>query len=241
MQRRALVVDDDPAVCSFIREVIGAEGVEVLALTQSADALAYLHQEKFLVALFDARMPAPDGQELTRQTRESGINQRTPIILISDDQSPAAVARAFSSGASFFMYKPIDKTRLLKLIRATEGAMEHERRRFQRVPLKLRAVIAHDHVELECETIDVSLNGLRACSPAGVPPGTPVRVSLHPSPGVKPIVGLGTVMRRLEGNEIGIELNDLTKADSLRLQDLILPLILTEGRRDPPMRVVHRG
>jgi CheY-like chemotaxis protein len=55
------------------------------------------------VVLFDLRMPAPDGAELTRQTRDSGIHQRTPIIMIRDDQSLAAVALPFAAGASFFL------------------------------------------------------------------------------------------------------------------------------------------
>src|ERR1700691_6541533 len=132
MQRRALVVDDEPAVCEFIRGILRSTGAEVLTLTSGLEAQVHLREEKFAVALLDLRMPAPDGAELTRQTRAFGINQRTPIILISDDQSAAAVSLAFAAGVRFFLYKPIDKTRLLKLIRATQGAIGHERRRFRR-------------------------------------------------------------------------------------------------------------
>jgi CheY-like chemotaxis protein len=186
-------------------------------------------------------MPAPDGAALTRQTRESGINQRTPIILISDDQSPASVAKAFAAGASFFLYKPIDKGRLLKLVRATEGAIEHERRRFQRVPVKSRVVIEFDHQELECETIDLSLNGLLVRGATNLASGMIVRVNLHLWPGLKPVVGRGTVKRASDVNQVGIELNELAPADSLRLQDFLLPLIFTEGQRESPSRVVYRA
>jgi hypothetical protein len=34
MQRRALIVDDEPAVCGFIRGILSATGVEVLTRTR---------------------------------------------------------------------------------------------------------------------------------------------------------------------------------------------------------------
>jgi hypothetical protein len=88
MQRRALIVDDDPAVCGFIKGILAASGVEALTLTSGLEAQAYLRKEKFTVAVFDLRMRAPDGAELARQ-------------------APA-----------FFCISPIDKARLLKLLRA---------------------------------------------------------------------------------------------------------------------------
>jgi hypothetical protein len=48
--------------------------------------------------------------------------------MISDDQNPHAMSQGFEAGASFFLYKPIDKERLLRLVRATQGAMKHGRR-----------------------------------------------------------------------------------------------------------------
>jgi CheY-like chemotaxis protein len=239
MQRRALIVDDDPAVCEFIRGILRSAGAEVLTLTSGLEAQVYLREEKFTVALLDLRMPVPDGAELTRQTRSSGINQRTPIILISDDQSSAAVSLAFAAGVSFFLYKPIDKTRLLKLIRATQGAIEHERRRFRRVALRSRVHLVFGKNEWEGETIDVSLNGMRVRGPAGLTAGTIVRVSLYLSPESKPIVGLGLVMRLLNGDEIGIQLDQLTMAESGRLQSFLLPLIFREGQQEVSTRVLQ--
>jgi CheY-like chemotaxis protein len=232
MQRRALVVDDDAAVCEFIRGVLGATGVEVLTLTNSAEAVAHMEREKFAVALFDLRMPSPDGAELTRISRAPGINQMTPIILVSDDQNLSAVSEGFSAGASFFLYKPIDKSRLLHLIGATQGAIEQEKRRFRRVELRSRVQLGFEHQEWEFETVDISLNGMLVAGPGSVPAGTTVRVNLHLAPDMKPIVGLGSVARVLGANQMGIQLNQLTMAESGRLQDFLLPLILQDGQRE---------
>jgi DNA-binding response OmpR family regulator len=109
MHRRALVVDDEPAVCQLIHDVMNSVGMNVLALTKSAEAANYLRDEKFEVVLLDMRMPALDGIEVARQARGSGFNRMTPIIMISDDQNLSAVMEGFDAGANFFLNKPIDK------------------------------------------------------------------------------------------------------------------------------------
>ncbi|MGD1211058.1 MAG: response regulator [Candidatus Acidiferrales bacterium] len=227
--RRALIVDDDPAVCELVQSVLTSTGMQVLALTMGTDATALLRDQKFSVLLFDLRMPPPDGIVLARQARRSGFNQTTPIILLSDDQSNAAVSEGFAAGASFFLYKPIDKGSLLKLMRATQGAIEHERRRFRRVALQSRVRLSFDNGEMEGETIDVSLNGMLVRAPRQFPIGSTVRVSLYLSPGKKPIVGSGLVVRTLGENRMGIQLNQLTMVESGRLHEFLLPLMMHEG------------
>src|SRR5258708_19058211 len=104
-------------------------------------------------------MPSADGIGLARQMRSSRFNRMTPIVLISDDQRPSALSVGFAAGASFFLYKPIDKDRLLKLVRATQGAMEHERRRTRRVPIQSKVSLQFGAEKLEGETVDVSKIG----------------------------------------------------------------------------------
>jgi len=235
MQSRALVIDDDANVCGLIHGVLVGAGMDALVLTKSKGAEDHLSREKFAVALFDLRMPSPDGLELSRHARKLGINQMTPIILMSDDQSTAATSQGFAAGASFFLYKPIDKTRLLALVRATQGVIEQERRRFRRVPLQSKVRIGFDKQEWECETLDISLNGMLIKAPGSLPRGSSVRVALHLAPDVKPIVGHGTVARVVGENRMGIQLNHLTVAESGRLQDFLLPIILREAEPSAPV------
>src|SRR5271155_4425084 len=126
MQRRALVVDDEQATCELIQKVLYAAGVDALTLTSSGQAASFLEEGKFDMVFFDLHMGSRDGIELSREMRRAGSNRTTPIILLSDDQRPSAMSQGFAAGASFFLYKPVDRERLLKLIRATQGRMDHE-------------------------------------------------------------------------------------------------------------------
>ena len=173
-------------------------------------------------------MSSPDGLDLTRQMRDSSFNHMTPIIMISDDQRPGALAKGFQAGASFILYKPIDSDRLLKLVRATQGNMGHERRKIRRVSWRSRVCLRNGLLEIEGETLDVSMEGLLVRAPRTFPVGSSLDVSLHLSRGMQPIVGAGSVVRLAAGNQMGIHLGRLPFAESQRLQELLLPLIPPE-------------
>jgi DNA-binding response OmpR family regulator len=239
MDARALVVDDDSSSLEFMKEVlVHASGMDILALADSTAASAYLSKEKFGVILLDMQMSAPDGLELARLARKSGLNQMTPIIMVSDDQSTGAISHGFAAGAQFFLYKPVDKARLLRLVRATSGAVEQEKRRFRRIPLQTRVRLQFDKDEFEGETIDISLNGMLVKMPSAIP-SSPVRVSLYAPNNGMPITGSGAVVRALGGNRFGIQLNRLPPVESSRLQEFLLPMINQQekGALDPMMRV----
>ena len=228
MQRRALVVDDEQTTCDLIQKVLYAAGVDALTLTRSAQAVSFLEEGKFDMVFFDQHMGSPDGMELSREMRRAGSNRATPIILLSDDQRPSAMSQGFEAGASFFLYKPVDKERLLKLIRATQGRMDHERRQTRRVAFQSKAKLRFGFEEIACETVDVSLNGILVKAPRMLPAGSTVQVSLELAQTMKPLVGAGSVVRVLGGNQMGIHLDRLPVGESERLQEFLLPKILGE-------------
>ena len=228
MQRRALVVDDEPAVCQMIGKVLTSAGMEALTLTRSTEAPEIIEEGIFDVVFLDLHMSFPDGIELARQMRSSRFHRKTPIIMISDDQRPSALSVGFAAGASFFLYKPIDKDRLLKLVRATQGALEHERRRTRRVPIQSTVQLQIGAEKLEGETVDVSLSGLLIRAPRIAPVGSSLRMRWRISHGMKPIEALGSVVRIHAGNQMGIQLDQLNFSDSERLQEFLLHSIPTE-------------
>ncbi|MGB8474932.1 MAG: response regulator [Candidatus Acidiferrum sp.] len=228
MQGRALVVDDEQATCELIQKVLYAAGVEALTLTHSAQATSFLDEGKFDMVFFDLHMGSPDGIELSREMRRAGFNRTTPIILLSDDLRPSAMTLGFAAGASFFLYKPVDKERLLKLIRATQGRSDHERRQTRRVPYRSKVRLRFGFEEIFCEAIDVSLDGILVMAPRTIPQGSSVQVSMELSQLMKPLVGAGLIVRILGGNLMGIHLDRLSVEESERLQEFLLPLIPRE-------------
>ncbi|HKW56562.1 MAG TPA: response regulator [Candidatus Acidoferrum sp.] len=225
MQRRALVVDDEPATCELIEKILYAAGVDALTLTRSGQASRFLEEGKFDLAFFDLHMSPPDGIELAREMRSKGFNRTTPIFLMSDDQRPSAMSQGFAAGASFFLYKPIDKERLLKLVRATQARADHERRQTRRVPFRSKVRLRFGFEEIAGETVDVSLNGMLVRAPRTLPAGSPVHLSLDLAQRAKPLTGAGSVARLAGANHMGIHFDRLSLGESERLQEFLLPMI----------------
>jgi CheY-like chemotaxis protein len=65
-----LVVDDDCDARSVVETVLRDDGIRVVGVADPVDALLMLQARHFDLLLTDIRMPAMDGLELARRTRE---------------------------------------------------------------------------------------------------------------------------------------------------------------------------
>jgi CheY-like chemotaxis protein len=84
---RLLIVDDDPAICDFLRTVAAELDMEVLDATMASKALAIVDSFKPNIIILDLRMPDMDGVEVIAKLAEkhcdasivlaSGMDQRT--------------------------------------------------------------------------------------------------------------------------------------------------------------------
>jgi CheY-like chemotaxis protein len=237
MSRRVLVVDDAPEICELMRAVLCSAGMEVLTISNSQEAASQLLREKFDAVFLDVKMPAPDGIELAERARAIGFNQKTPIVMITGDTDPAVQERAFRAGANFLLYKPLDRRRLLRILRVTRNTIEKERRRFQRVNVRCKAVVETGAAYIEGSTLDMSLNGVLIQAQTALPAGTKVTLSLQLRPGVPPLRASAKVVRLIGEDCMGLEIAVISADDSLRLQEFLLPLILNASEEENVLRL----
>lgn len=226
MPARILVVDDDPLTGELISEILRSAGMEASSLTNSAEAAGRLTREKYHAVFLDMHMPPPDGVELAQQIRASGVNASTVIVMITGEEERTLMKRAFEAGVEFFLFKPVERNKLLKLIRVAEGSIERERRRFMRV--RMRCVIslesAKDH--LQGMTLDLSFGGVLVQSHRVFPPNTLIMVSLELEAGSAPLRSRARVVRAVGTDSMGVQFENLGVNESKRLQEFLLPLIL---------------
>lgn len=226
MRLRVLIVDDDKACCEMIQSAMTAAGLDAVAESSSSRAAEFLRKEKYDAIFVDIHMPAPDGYALSKLIRGDGINRKTPIIMVTGDESPEVLARGFEAGASFFLFKPFDRGRLMRVVRAAQGTMQQERRRFQRVNVSCPVKIVSDGQQVQGTTVDVSLQGLLVDACKVFPQGTRVEIQLVLRSEEKPLVTAGQVVRVIGETKMGILLEGVSRAESERLQEFLLPLIL---------------
>ena len=226
MPARILVVDDDPLTGELICEILRSAGMDASFLTSSTDAAELLKREKYHAVFLDMRMPPPDGVELARQIRASRVNASTVIVMITGEEERTLMKRAFDAGVEFFLFKPVERNKLLKLIRVAEGSIERERRRFTRVRLRCRVSLESGNDHLEGTTLDLSLGGALVQAHRAFPSGTLVTVSLELEAGTPPMRSSARIIRTVGTDCMGMQFENLGPKESIRLQESLLPLIL---------------
>jgi CheY-like chemotaxis protein len=230
---KILVVDDDALTCELICEILSSAGMEANSVTDSSEAAERLRREKYHAVFLDMRMPPPDGVELARQIRASRANTSTVIVMITGEEDRTVMRRAFEAGVELFLFKPVERNKLLKLIRAAAGPIERERRRFTRVRLRCRVSMESSNERLAGTTLDLSIGGLLVQSGGVFPPNTLVTMNLELEAGRAPLRSGARVVRLVGTDCMGVKFENLGAAESSRLQDFILPLILAAASSQP--------
>jgi CheY-like chemotaxis protein len=223
---QVLVVDDDAPSSELISEILRSSGFEAISLTSSAEVAERLTKEKFHAIFLDMHMPPPDGLELARQIRASRVNASTVIVMITGEQERTLMKRAFEIGVEFFLFKPVERNKLLKLIHVAETSIERERRRFTRVPLRRTVSLDSDGKQTDGTTVDLSFDGMLVQSYLIFPAGTRVTAKLELQPGSAPVQFEAQVVRTVGTDHMGIQFSRLGTMESSRLQEFLLPLIL---------------
>ena len=219
-----LIVDGEPPIGEILQEVLKSEGTKAVTMALGSEAADYARAQKFDVIFVDSSSPLSDGIDITRKIRSSGCNHRTPIVMITTPKYAGFLTEGFEAGASFMIYKPIDRTRLLRLVRLMQGVIENELRRFRRVAVEVKALVESGGDQVAAATIDLSLNGALVRAERIFPSGSMVKINLFLAP-MQPVVGHGLVMRTVSNNQMGIQFEGLSFSESTRLQDFLLPLV----------------
>jgi DNA-binding response OmpR family regulator len=238
MVNRVLVVDDDPATCELIQEVLSSAAIEADAFTDSSQAATRLKENKFDAAFLDMRMPPPDGIELVRQIRASALNQKAVIVMITGMDEREFLTNAFQLGANFVLFKPVDRQALQRSIRVTRGLIDREKHRFTRVNLRCKVTMESARDRLQGTTLDLSANGMLVQANRVFPAGSLVQVSLELNPAKPPVRAAARVARLVGGNYMGLQFENVRLAESERLQEFLAPLILANSSKAPALQPV---
>lgn len=118
---RVMVVDDDLGVCRSLRDVLLAEGCEVLVASDGLRALEILNRTSVDIIVSDVVMPDLDGYDLFMEVKRRGT---TPVILMTGyyyDRDHVIKRSRLEGLESVIFKKPIDPARLKAMIRTLTG------------------------------------------------------------------------------------------------------------------------
>jgi CheY-like chemotaxis protein len=79
----AMVVDDDPMSRMYLKELLTAEGVDVIEVADGAEVLARVESRPPDVVLVDLRMPGVDGFTIVEALRRKYDRGRLPVFVVT--------------------------------------------------------------------------------------------------------------------------------------------------------------
>lgn len=115
MAETILVLEDDPAMQSFLSTLLKSQQHKVLSFTAGLPALQCLVTEPAELILLDLGLSDMDGQMWLQQLRTWC---ETPVIVISARHSEQDKVQALDNGANDYVTKPFSAAELMARIRA---------------------------------------------------------------------------------------------------------------------------
>jgi len=107
-----LVVDDNPAIRTFLNVVLKANGYRVVEAATAAEGLKSFRSKHPDLVILDLGLPDQDGLELLSELRM----QKNPalVIILTVRSEPEYMESAIAKGAAAYITKPFRTNELLK-------------------------------------------------------------------------------------------------------------------------------
>ena len=109
---RIMVVDDEPAICQFLSQVLTQEGHNVETIDNASTALERLKCERYSLILLDIRMKGMDGIELYRHMGKIAPSLQRRVIFITGDTMTPDTRSFLDRTKARYIPKPFDAEQL---------------------------------------------------------------------------------------------------------------------------------
>lgn len=128
MALRLLIIDDEPEICAFLREVALEAGYEVVATTRAEEFKAAFAAGAADVIVLDLTLPGTDGIELLQYLAETGTRAR--ILIVSGfDESIRRMAYAIGAARGLDMAGVLPKPVRVAELRGLLAQFKRDSRR----------------------------------------------------------------------------------------------------------------
>lgn len=113
---KVLIVDDSPSMRALLTDALQQANHTVVAAEDGVKALMAVEQDTFDLVITDLNMPNMDGLTLLGKLREHAHTRFTPILLLTTETDVDKKQEVKKLGATGWLNKPIDDTKLLMTI-----------------------------------------------------------------------------------------------------------------------------
>lgn len=117
MNKKILIVDDDPRNIFALKLTLKARGYQIESCTMAQEAISFLEKDNnFQAVLMDMMMPEMDGYQAIKIIRDMPYLSHIPIIAVTAQAMPEDRQKCMDAGAQDYISKPIDVDKLITAI-----------------------------------------------------------------------------------------------------------------------------
>jgi len=142
LDKKILLVEDDPEIRNFIKLYLTKDGYEVIEVERGDLALEVFARENPDLVMLDILLPGLDGIEVCREIRKTSI---VPIIILSNKIDETDKIIGLTVGADDYITKPFSPRELSARIRT------HLRRKmyYDKQQHEKKSVLTFDHLTID--------------------------------------------------------------------------------------------
>lgn len=116
MNKKIMVVDDDPSILIAVRELFESEGYEVYTVGSGFDCIDELKKGFKGVILMDIMMPRMDGWDTIQKIVDHGLYENIIIAMLTAKDMPDIKMNEFKDFVVDYINKPFDPDELVSTV-----------------------------------------------------------------------------------------------------------------------------
>jgi CheY-like chemotaxis protein len=234
MNLKSLLLCSDEKIVRVLRRTLGDLDIGVEHCASSEIALRKLTRDRFEAIIVDCA--GPGAAAVLRSARMAPCNKRAVAVAILDPD--IGLRSAFEIGAHFILHKPVSVERAKSSFRAARALMKKERRRNNRVnvriPLELSSL--ESGARFKVNTTDLGEGGLAVSLPQRSKPHGRWQLSFTLPGSATGLEVDAEFAWEGTGNQVGFRFQDQSPEFARQLREWLGRNSLDGEKDDPPVR-----
>jgi len=112
----ALVVDDSLPVRIQMQSALKSLATHVDFAETGEQGLEFIEKRTYSIVFLDVILPGKDGYEICRRIKKHPLQQRTPVVMLTGNSSPADRVKGRLAGCDTYLMKPVKQSVFEQLV-----------------------------------------------------------------------------------------------------------------------------
>lgn len=118
MNKKILVIEDDPIALRFARYTLAQEGYQIITAPNGLEGLRKAQSENPDLIILDVMLPGIDGFEICHRLRAEAGTARIPVLMLTAKAQEADRQTGLKVGADDYLTKPVLPSEIVSRVQA---------------------------------------------------------------------------------------------------------------------------